>query len=137
MSILDEGIDSKASIECARAAIENVYKEADLKNWQIQSDLRNLLNQDSQGAYWYMVLIASDEIRESMGVDLKPLPKDYEFLNERVKELDQLNIAKTQMFNDEHKRFLTLKKCIVQFLKYHPTWRLSEDERKLIFGENN
>ena len=135
MSILDENIDSRASIECARAAIENVYKEADQKNCQIQNDLRNLLNQDPQGAYWYMVLIASDEVRGTMGVDLKPLPEDYKCLNERVEELNQLNIAKTQMFNDEHKRFLTLKNCIIQFLKYHPTWRLSEDERKLIFSE--
>ena len=135
MSILDESIDSRASIECARAAIENVYKEADQKNWQIQDDLRNLLGQDPQGAYWYMVLIASDEVRGTMGVDLKPLPKDHEFLNERVEELNQLNIAKTQMFNDEHKRFLTLKNCVVRFLKYHPTWRLTEDERKLIFSE--
>ena len=135
MSILDENIDSRASIECARAAIENVYKEADQKNCQIQNDLRNLLNQDPQGAYWYMVLIASDEVRGTMGVDLKPLPEDYKCLNERVEELNQLNIAKTQMFNDEHKRFLTLKNCIIQFLKYHPTWRLTEDERKLIFSE--
>lgn len=137
MSILDESIDSKASIECARAAIENIYKEADLKNWQIQNDLRNLLNQDPQGAYWYMVLIASDEVRETMGVDLKPLPKDYELLVKELAELKQLNKEKTQIMNNLHSDRLKLKNCIVQFLKYHPTWRLSDDVRKLIFGENN
>lgn len=137
MSILDESIDSKASIECARTAIKNVYKEADQRNWQIQNDLRNLLNQDPQGAYWYMVLIASDEVRETMGVDLKPLPKDYGLLVKELAELKQLNKEKTQIMNNLHSDRLKLKNCIVQFLKYHPTWKLSDDVRKLIFGENN
>lgn len=84
-----------------------------------------------------MLLIATDEVREQLNAGIEPLPKDYEFLAERVKELDKANIEKTKMFNDEHNRFLILKNCVIRFLKHHPTWRLGDDERKLIFGENN
>lgn len=137
MSVLDENIDCKASIECARAAIENLYKEADQRNWQIQDDLRKLLGQDPQGAYWYMLLIASDEVREQLNAGIDPLPPDYEFLKKRVEELDKANIEKTKMFNDEHIRFSILKDCIIRFLKHHPTWRLGDAEREVIFGEKN
>lgn len=141
MSLLDEHNDAKASIECARKAIEHIYEEADKQNWQIQNDLREILNQDPAGAYYYLMLITSDEEMKNRFYEdtgIKPsLPLDYELLTERVDELDQLNRAKTKMFNDEHTKYLVLKNCIIRFMKYHPTWKLSDDERKLIFGENN
>lgn len=137
MSVLDENIDCKASIECARAAIENLYKEADQRNWQIQDDLRNLLNQDHMGAYWYMLLIATDEVREQLNAGIDPLPKDYEQLTKDLAELQRLNNEKTQMICKLHTEELVLKNCVIRFLKHHPTWRLGDDERKLIFGENN
>lgn len=137
MSVLDENIDYKATIECARVAIENLYKEADQRNWQIQNDLRGLLNQDYQGAYLYVILNASDEIREQLNVDIEPLPKGYELLTKELTELQRLNNEKTQIICNLHTDRLILKNCVIRFMKHHPTWRLGDDERKLIFGENN
>lgn len=140
MSLLDEHNEARASIECARKTIEHIYEEADRQYSIIYSQLRELLNQDPEGAYYYMMLItANDELKDHFyeNTGIKPLPLSHKQLTERVDELDQLNRAKTKMFNDEHIRYLVLKKCIIRFMKYHPTWKLGDDERKLIFGENN
>lgn len=140
MGLLDEHNDAKASIECARKAIEHIYEEADQRNWQIQNDLREILNQDPEGAYYYMMLITTNEelknrFYEDTGI--KPLPLSHKQLTVRIDELDKANIGKTKMFNDERNRYLVLKNCIIRFMKHHPTWKLGADERKLIFGENN
>lgn len=140
MSLLDEHNEARASIECARKTIEHIYEEADRQYSIIYNQLRELLNQDPEGAYYYMMLITTNsELRDRFYEDtgIKPLPLSHKQLTERVDELDQLNRAKTKMFNDEHIRYLVLKKCIIRFMKYHPTWKLGDDERKLIFGENN
>lgn len=137
MSVLDENIDCKASIECARVAIENLYKEADQRNWQIQNDLRGLLNHDHMGAYWYMLLNASDEVREQLNAGIDPLPKDYEQLTKELAEAEQLNKEKTRIICNLHTDRLILKNCVIRFMKQHPTWRLGDDERKLIFCEDN
>ena len=140
MSLLDEQNDARASIECTRKAIEHIYEEADKQYSIIYSQLRELLNQDPEGAYYYMMLItANAELRDRFYEDtgIKSLPLDYESLSKRAEELDKANIAKTEMFNDEHHRYLVLKNCIIRFMKSHPTWKLGDDERKLIFGENN
>lgn len=137
MSLLDEHNDAKSSIECARKAIEHIYEESDRQYSIIYSQLRELLNQDPEGAFYYMMLITTnDELRNRFYEDtgIKPLPLDYESLSKRVEELDKANIVKTKMFNDEHNRFLILKNCIIRFMKRHPTWKLGDDERKLIFG---
>lgn len=137
MSLLDEHNDAKASIECARKAIEHIYEEADKQYSIIYGQLGELLNQDPEGAYYYMMLItANPELRDRFYEDtgIKPLPLSHKQLTERVDELDKANIAKTKMFNDEHIRYLVLKNCILRFMKYHPTWKLSDDVRKIIFG---
>ena len=137
MSLLDEHVETKASIECARKTIEHIYEEADKQYSIIYNQLRELLNRDPEGAYYYMMLITSNEelknrFYEDTGI--KPLPLSHKQLTERVDELDQLNRSKTKMFNDEHNKYLILKNCIIRFMKYHPTWKLGDDERKLIFG---
>lgn len=136
MSLLDEHNDAKASIECARKTIEHIYEEVDKQYSIIYSQLRELLNQDPEGAYYYMMLItANDELKDQFyeNTGIKPLPLSYKQLTERVNELDRINMAKTKMFDDEHIRYLVLKNCIIRFLKHHPTWRLTDDERKIIF----
>ena len=136
MSLLDEHNDARASIECARKTIEHIYEEADRQYGIIYGQLRELLNQDPEGAYYYMMLItANDELKDQFyeNTGIKSLLLSHNQLTERVDELDQLNMAKTKMFNDEHNRYLVLKNCIIRFMKHHPTWKLSENERKLIF----
>lgn len=138
MSLLDEHNDAKASIECARKAIEHIYEEADRQYSIIYSQLRELLNQDPEGAFYYMMLITADnELKDRFYEDtgIKPLPLSHKQLTIRIDELDQLNRRKTEMLNDEHNRFLILKNCIIRFMKQHPTWKLSDDVRKIIFGE--
>lgn len=140
MSLLDEHNDARASIECARKAIECIYEGADRQYSIIYDQLRELLNQDPEGAYYYMMLITTnDELKDQFyeNTGIKPLPLSHKQLTKRVDELDRLNIAKTKMFNDEHIRYLVLKNCILRFMKYHPTWKLGDDERRLIFGEKN
>ena len=136
MSLLDEHNDAKASIECARKAIEHIYEEADRQYSIIYSRLRELLNQDPEGAYYYMMLITTNsELKDRFYDDtgIKPLPLSHKQLTARIDELDKANIGKTKMFNDEHNRYLVLKNCIIRFMKYHPTWKLGDDERKIIF----
>ena len=143
MSLLDEHNDAKASIECARVAIENLYKEADQRNWQIQNDLRKILNQDHVGAYYYMMLITSnEELKDRFYKDtgIKPyLPPDYELLTEELARLKQLNKENIEIVSNLHIDRLTLKNCIIRCMKCHPAWKfeLGDDERRLIFGENN
>ena len=82
-----------------------------------------------------MLITANDELKDQFyeNTGIKPLPLSHKQLTERVDELDKANIAKTKMFNDEHIRYLVLKNCIIRFMKYYPTWKLGEMERKLIF----
>lgn len=136
MSLLDEHNEARASIECARKTIEHIYEEADRQYSIIYSQLRELLNQDPDGAYYYMMLITTnDELKNRFYEDtgIKPLPLSHKQLTERVDGFDQFNRSKTKMFNDIRNRYLVLKNCIIRFMKYHPTWRLTDDERKIIF----
>lgn len=140
MSLLDEHNNAKASIECARKTIEHIYEEADRQYSIIYSQLRELLNQDPEGAYYYMMLItANDELKNRFYEDtgIRPLPYDYKTLMDGITELKQDVVKKRELLNDKNIAYLILKKCIIRFMKSHPTWKLRDDERKLIFGENN
>ena len=137
MSLLDEHNDSKASIECARKTIEHIYEEADKQYSIIYSQLMELLNQDPEGAYYYMMLItANDELRDRFYEDtgIRQLPCNYKTLTDDITKLKQDVIEDREIMNNLQIDRLLLKNCIIRFMKYHPTWKLTDDERKIIFG---
>ena len=112
MSLLDEHNDAKASIECARKTIEHIYEEADKQYNIIYSQLRELLNQDPDGAYYYMMLITTNnELKERFYEDtgIKSLPLSHNQLTEHVDELKQNIIEKRELLNDKNIAYLTLK----------------------------
>ena len=140
MSLLDEHNEARASIECARKTIEHIYEEADRQYSIIYSQLRELLNQDPEGAYYYMMLItANAELRDRFYEDtgIRQLPCNYKTLTDDITKLKQDVIEDREMMNSLQIDRLLLKNCIIRFMKYHPTWKLSDDVRKIIFGEKN
>lgn len=140
MSLLDEHNDARASIECARKTIEHIYEEADKQYSIIYGQLRELLNQDPEGAYYYMMLItANAELRDRFYEDtgIRQLPRNYKTLMDDITKLKQDVIEDREIMNNLHIDRLILKNCILRFMKYHPTWKLGDDERRLIFGEKN
>lgn len=140
MSLLDEHNDAKASIECARKSIEHIYEEADRQYSIIYNQLRELLNQDPEGAYYYMMLITTNsELKDRFYDDtgIRPLPCNYKTLMDDITKLKQDVIEDREMMNSLQIDRLLLKNCIIRFMKQHPTWKLSDDVRKIIFGENN
>ena len=137
MSLLDEHNDARASIECAIKTIEHIYEEADKQYSIIYSQLRELLNQDPKGAYYYMMLITSnEELKDRFYKDtgIRQLPCNYKTLMDDVTKLKRDVIEDREIMNNLQIDRLILKNCIIRFMKQHPTWKLTDNERKLIFG---
>lgn len=140
MSLLDEHNEARASIECARKTIEHIYEEADRQYSIIYSQLRELLNQDPEGAYYYMMLITTNnELKDRFYEDtgIRPLPYNYKTLADGISELKQKIIEDREIMNNLQIDRLILKNCIIRFMKHHPTWELGDEARKIIFGEKN
>lgn len=121
MSLFDEHNEAEVTVECARKAIEHVYEEADKQYSIIYNQLRELLNRGSRDRFY-------------KAASVRQLPRNYKTLMDDITKLKQDAIEDRKIISNLQIDGLILKYCIIRFMKQHPTWKLEDDERKLIFG---
>lgn len=130
MSLLDtDKTEFESTIECLKLHIQDIYKKADQEREKI---LCNFLESNSKDIH------VTNLPSWVFAVNNMPLP--YSTVKLSLQQAEEKLISR-QYLNEQltmenqmlAKDIECLKQDIINFLKKHPTWKLSEDTHSIIF----
>ena len=130
MSLLDtKQTEFESTIECLKLHIQGIYKKADQEREKI---LCNFLESNSKN------ILSTDVSSWVFAVNNMPLPYDsiVYSLQQTEEQLSKYKVLTEQYLMDNrmlNEDINCLKQDIINFLKKHPTWKLSEDTHSIIF----
>lgn len=130
MSLLDtDKTEFESTIECLKLHIQDIYKKADQEREKV---LCNFLESNSKDIH------VTNLPSWVFAVNNMPLPYDsiVYSLQRSEEQLSKCQVLTEQYLMDNrmlNEDINCLKQDIINFLKKHPTWKLSEDTHAIIF----
>lgn len=131
MSLLDtKQTEFESTTECLKLHIQDIYRKADQEREKI---LCNFLESNSKN------ILSTDVSSWVFAVNNMPLP--YSTVKTSLQQAEEKLISR-QYLNEQLtmenqmlvKDIECLKQDIINFLKKHPTWKLSKDTHAIIFS---
>lgn len=127
MGLLDtDKTEFESTVKCLKLHIQDIYKKADQEREKVLTDFvthkSNNLNIDEWVFAVNNLPLPYDSIVYSLQQTEEQLSK-YKVLTEQY-------LMDNRMLNED---INYLKRDIINFLKKHPTWKLSEDTHSIIF----